>query len=215
MRLLIGRASAARSSAAGTTEHDPADAGNVAIGVIAFGMLALLAVGNVMGGAVAEHRAVEDSLAQTRLYWAAMGHANYLLSRTREAGPCPSSCDKAEDMAKESKKLLDEIKDLETWLYPELGSIYQFKPHATVMADPRTYSDGKGRLLFEAHFHTTGGKETENLSALRTVATTRPVELRYCVTDDPSQACGGGDDKDAKVNWIVSIHRPAADPAKL
>lgn len=207
----IVEGAASRDVAAG---DELSDRGSAIIAVVAFGMLALLAIGNIVGGIVVEHRAVEDSLAQTRLYWAAMGHATYLVSRTGGSGPCIGSCADPQVMAAASRITLAEISGLQVWQYPELGNPYRFRVHPTVTADPRSYKDTKGKVMFEAHFHAADSAAAKELQALRTVSATRPVELRYCVADDIGQQECTGDDKDAKTSWIVSVHRPAMTAAK-
>lgn len=205
MRLMAGRSD--------TAGDNPSDRGNAIIAAVGFGLLALLALGNVVGGIVAEHRAVEDSLAQTRMYWAAMGHVTYLLSRTGGAGLCPAQkdvkCDSPSTVATHSSAMLAEIQDLQVWQYPELGSTYRFRVQPSVTADPRAKSGEKGRLLFQAQFQPAGGATTQTLQALRTVPTTRPVELRYCLTKNLGENPCSGDNNDAKVTWIVNVHRPA------
>jgi hypothetical protein len=48
----------------------------------------LLAAALVNYFAIAEARAIADSLAKTRIYWASMGHINYSLSRVSREGLC-------------------------------------------------------------------------------------------------------------------------------
>ena len=213
VRLLnpLGDTASDAASSRVTPGDGASDSGNAAIGAVAFGMLALLAISNVVGGIVMEHRAVEDDLTQTRLYWAAMGHASYLLSRTRQVGACVSSCDKEGDMARESSKLLAEISGLQVWQYPELGSAYRFKLSPTLVDDLHTYEKGnQGDLRFSVRFEAADDPAAKDLQALRTVPTTRSVVLRYCLSKLSNELCGGEDDKDATVSWIVSVHRPAA-----
>ena len=45
----------------------------------------LLAAALVNSFAISEAKAIDESLAKTRIYWAAMGHINYSLSRIRRA----------------------------------------------------------------------------------------------------------------------------------
>ena len=67
--------------------------GSVVLTVTAVGLFAmLLASGLVNHYAVTEARAVEESLAKVRVYWAAMGHVNYALSRAWREGFCDDSC---------------------------------------------------------------------------------------------------------------------------
>ena len=87
--------------------------GSVVLTVTAVGLFAmLLASGLVNHYAVSEARAVEESLAKVRVYWAAMGHVNYVLSRAWREGLCSGSsgtCIDDDDRASDIRSFLAEL----------------------------------------------------------------------------------------------------------
>ncbi|MDP6343959.1 MAG: hypothetical protein QF491_10545 [Alphaproteobacteria bacterium] len=72
------------SRPAAGTEAREGDRGTVLIAVSFVGIFAMaLCAALISSYAVSEARAVEDSLAKLRVYWAMMGHVDYALSRAR------------------------------------------------------------------------------------------------------------------------------------
>ena len=181
----------------------PNDRGSAMIAVTMIGLVAVLAVSGLAGRVVAEHRAAEDSLAQTRLYWAGMGHATYLLSRTRQVGPCGDSppCSAAADLKRGGTRMLAEIETLRNWRYPEVGDAYAF----TVVPafDDVEGTDGR-RWQIRIRF----GRPAGTAEALRTATRTPALELRYCLAGPSGAACSTGVGEAAStVHFVTSVHR--------
>jgi hypothetical protein len=172
------------------------------IAVTMIGLVAVLAVSGLAGRVVAEHRAVEDSLAQTRLYWAGMGHAAYLLSRNRQVGPCggAAACGTAEDLRQGGTQMLAEIRELRNWRYPDIGDAYAFS------VTPVLSKVANGRWQVGIGF----GRPADAVEALRTAARTPALELRYCLVDKDAAACGGGEGgQTSTAHLVTSVHRGA------
>lgn len=141
----------------------PGDRGSATIAVMLFGALAVLAALSVAGQFVTEYRAVEDSLAQTRAYWAAMGQAAYVLSRTMQSGPCAGGCGNGNNNKQgnfavnpdayqsTAQSYLNEISGKnglsQSWMYPDVASAYQFTVNSTVCNDPLAAAGQVGEML--------------------------------------------------------------------
>src|SRR5438128_2242470 len=66
--------------------------GNVLVPIMLMGFTSALLMGAVINYSVfIEQAAIENQLAETRAYWAIMGHFRYALSRQRYAALCPNS----------------------------------------------------------------------------------------------------------------------------
>lgn len=172
--------------------------------VTGIGMLAVMAVLGLGGRALVERRAVEDSLAQTRAYWAAMGQATYVLGRIRATG----AGDKPEDTA---KKYLLEIADgakskdrAATWRYPDVSAAYAI----VVNADAKKAGAGQnGTVVMTFDFDTLDAGAPD---ALRTMPTLRKLEFTYCISATYAGACDNTPDKNnVGYNRLISIHRPS------
>ena len=178
----------------------PNDRGSAMIAVTMIGLVAVLAISGLAGRVVAEHRAVEDSLAQIRLYWAGMGHANYLLSRNRQVGPCggASPCSTVSHLRDGGSRMLGEIAGMQTWRYPEIGPAYAF----TVKPTLDQIANGRWRVGI------TFGRQDTAAGALRTAARTPSLELRYCLEDQNAATCSGAIGSAASTdNLVTSVHR--------
>ena len=72
----------------------PYSSGNVLIAVTLIGTFIMLIAGTIVNNLlVSEAEAVEESLAKSRVYWAARGHMDYALSRIQDVGVCTPSGD--------------------------------------------------------------------------------------------------------------------------
>jgi hypothetical protein len=72
--------------------HCPDQRGSALIAVmVVMALLMILASSLVNHFSVAESEAVEQTLADSRVFWAEMGHVNYMLSRARFGGLCTST----------------------------------------------------------------------------------------------------------------------------
>ncbi|WP_439816515.1 hypothetical protein [Zavarzinia sp. CC-PAN008] len=180
------------------------DRGSALLVVIVTAGLALMTVVAVLGRLAIEARAVEDSLAQTRAYWAAMGATTYVFSRTmRQGGSDNNSADNPR-YAAQAKNYLDEIRDLRTWRYPDAGADYAFR--FDMHADPSPDSNWAVRLRFHK-FQATAGAP----AALRTMATTHEVVLDYCPVSTATSPCtaAGFPGKGLPAQQrVVFLHRP-------
>lgn len=205
------------------TEADDPDRGSAVLAVMMFAGLAVLSLTVLAGGVVAEYRAVEDSLAQTRAYWAAMGQATYVLSRTRKDGSTRPKNDGLDTPIKVACTYLNEIgtklpadpdddkpctndnatfiAEPMTWLYPNLGPGYRF-----VVSPVMRQGAKSGAITIEFAFTTSAGAP----EALRAIPVTRPVRFSYCLVPVQGQTCGyvpREQDKDNLQN-ITGVQRP-------
>lgn len=201
------------------TEADDPDRGSAVLAVTMFAGLAALSLAVLAGGVVAEYRAVEDSLAQTRAYWAAMGQAAYVLSRTRESGstrkdsaldtPAKVACSYFNEIGSKAAGVTDKpctnnngilTPEPMTWQYPNIGPGYSF-----VVSPVMTQGAKSGALTIEFAFSTaTGAPEV-----LRAISVTRPVRFSYCLVQLQDQACGYvPKDNDGGVHNITGVQRP-------
>ena len=98
--------------------------GSAMITVTVIGLFVMLLAASLVNHyAVSEARAVVESLAKLRAYWATMGHINYVLSRTYREGLCGGAgCANDADRAVTLNNFLDEIDntgaDQRNWVYP-------------------------------------------------------------------------------------------------
>ena len=121
----------------------------------------LLAAALVNHHASTEAKAIAESLAKTRIYWASMGHINYALSRISRQGLCGGACVRDDDgtldtsdyltnRADNLRRYLAEINtsgDLRKWDY---DGGYIFNLTATVADGPGTTpNDGRVRATIE------------------------------------------------------------------
>jgi hypothetical protein len=135
-----------------------------------------------------EQAAIENQLAETRAYWAIMGHFRYALSRQRHMGLCPDNlgCG-ANQNIKDTDKLtvlqsyLDEISAYRTFTYPEENSLYSIKIDLTaaVDADP-TRNPFSGYLQMVGSYPTSGVSTLPVLSGL--AQRFAPLQLRMCTS---------------------------------
>jgi hypothetical protein len=139
----------------------PNDEGSAAIAVMGIGLLAVAAAMALATMFVAEYRATEDSLLEVRAYWASMGQAAYVLSRTAQSGACNGACPappakggNPPDYQKAAQAYLEEITSgpagLQTWLYPDVSANYCFTLQQTVVTDPLAPASSVGEMLLVA-----------------------------------------------------------------
>jgi len=195
------------------------DSGSATILVTTIGALALIIGFRQFDAIVVEHQGIDDSLLEVRAYWAAKGHLNYALSRTMFAGGCVGAgpCGENPDVVSLPTAYLQDIACYRAWSYPELAN-YQFVLMPTVANDPNAPAKQVGEILIRVTFAQSGiapagcswgsSTPTQALSALTHV---RPVEFRYCLTNDAGNKC----DKNPGANIpgfqaITSTLRPSS-----
>jgi hypothetical protein len=195
----------------------PPDHGRTMLPVIGFGLLSVLIALGLAGRLVTEYRAVSDSLTQTRAYWAAIGQASYVLSRTAQSGG--TSDNGNSNFQAVAQGYLNEIAtgptSLQTWLYPDVSAYYQFTVNSTVTLEAPA-NGNVGEMLLKFTFGTAPpppGQPNlgpQGLQALRTIAVTRPVEFRYCVVPQGGLICStiAAIHQSGAGQLITSIHRP-------
>jgi hypothetical protein len=161
--------------------------GNILMPVIFIGLTTSLIMGALINRSVyLEAAAVENSLAETRAYWATMGHFRYALSRARHAGLCPDEegcvpTDHFEDteLASTLQSYLNEISTLRTFTYPDENSGYTIKIDLTGAVDDDPLRQAfSGHLMMTSSYPTTGVSTLPVLSGLAQRFT--PYELRFC-----------------------------------
>jgi hypothetical protein len=210
--------------------------GGILIGMMMFIVLASLAMLTLAGRIVVEYRAVEDSVAQTRAYWAAMGFNNYVLSRTLVGGACgKNGCTGADaDLSGQSSSYLQEISDLQAWFYMDIGSNYVIQLNSTVCQDSAAPMGSLGEVVIKTAFSGNGGGgpsapgcppaatvlptckapaaiDAATIDALRSLPAARPVEFRYCLVASGITTCGAGPANGTLGGrqLVTSVHRPA------
>lgn len=144
------------------SQEDAPDRGSAGLAVMGIGLLAVLAALALTNVFVAEYCATEDSLTEVRAYWASMGQAAYVLSRTAQSGACngkkcpvPPNGGNPADFRSAAQAYLKEITsgpaNLQTWLYPDVSASattpYEFTLQQTVCDDPLAPSASIGEML--------------------------------------------------------------------
>lgn len=197
------------------------DRGSALLGVMLFSGLAAMVMAVLLGRVVVEYRAVEDSLAQTRAYWAAMGFNNYVLSRTLVSGACAgkSGCSASTaDDSPQAKSYLNEIADMESWYYVDISTSYYIQLASQVCQDNSAPAAALGEIVIKTAFSGNGGGgppapacppsvtpsvaiptcpkapaiDPKTIDSLRSLNSARPVEFRYCVVASGATSCGNG-----------------------
>jgi Tfp pilus assembly protein PilX len=210
------------------TEPDDPERGAALVVVMAFCALAAMVAVNLMGRYVVEYRQIGDSLAQVRAYWAARGEVSYVLSRTMTSGACGgkagTSCTGTTDYTVQARTYLAEIKDLQTWSYPDVSYYYNFNLVPTVTVDALAPTGHLGEIEIKTAFGPApqpapvpgaapppkGGYVLDGLRNF-TNTSIRPLDMRYCVVSSQSSGCGGGGGPNTAPVWqrITSVHRPS------
>ncbi len=162
-----------------------------------------------------------------------MGQATYVLSRTMNDGTTTNNGASQNSLIATEKGYLDEIttgpKSLQTWLYPDVSPNYQFTIQSIVCSDPLAPALHAGEAVMVFTFNGPATCPTSppligspppcpkpKASAkgipdsLRTIAAARPVEVRYCLVGNSTDACGVNDivKNVGTYQYITSIHRP-------
>jgi hypothetical protein len=176
-----------------------AQAGNLLVPVMLIGLTSTLLMGAVINYSVfIEQASVENQLAETRAYWAIMGHFRYALSRQRHLGFCPDSQGCAANAnIKDSDKqtvlqsYLDEISAYRTLTYPEENSSYSIKVNLTAaMDDNPSHHTYSGYMTILGSYPTAGVSTLPVLSGL--AQRFAPLQIRFCSSlTSAFQACGG------------------------
>lgn len=209
--------------------------GGALIGMMMFIVLAASVMLTLAGRLVVDYRAVEDSVAQTRAYWAAMGFNSYVLSRTMVSGACGKGCTGAQDdISGQSSSYLKEISDLQAWYYMDNGPNYSIQLKSIVCQDNAAPIGSVGEVVIKTTFSGNAGpppsppdcptvalvppscktpphSDPATIDALRSLAVVRPVEFRYCLVASGITKCGAGPTNGTPggPQLVTSVHRPA------
>jgi hypothetical protein len=170
--------------------------GNVILSVAVIGLVATILFSNLMTrGMELESVAVERSLAEIRAYWAATGHHQYALSRTRRSELCDElfgcdSNDKFQDTSRVAilQSYLNEISSLRTFTYADEDSDYRITVSPVAAVD-----DNPLRHTFSGHLMiTTSIVDEDSVPILSDFAArAAPLQLRVCVgLGSSSSNCG-------------------------
>jgi hypothetical protein len=173
--------------------------GNLLVPVMLMGLISALLMGAFINYSVfLEQAAIENQLAETRAYWAVMGHFRYAISRQRYAALCPDSAGcapntniKDTDKVTVLQSYLDEISSYRTFTYAEENSAYSIKIAVTASADTdptrHTYS---GYMTMIGSYPTAGVSTLPVLSGL--AQRFAPLQIRLCTSlVSAFAACGG------------------------
>lgn len=172
---------------------------------------------------VVEKRAISESLAETRAYWAGMGEINYALSRIRNNNICTkggsNNCDTDIQRINWVQNYLDEVCKqtppsssctVATWTYPDVdNSSYFIQVRATAYPEtPGSSTTNTGRLKIIADFPTATQSTLPVLNGLN--SRLRPVELRFCgVTSSSAIDCSSSaSSTNTPYILIRSVDRP-------
>ena len=175
-------------------------AGNLLVPVMLIGLTSTLLMGAVINYSVfIEQAAVENQLAETRAYWAIMGHFRYALSRQRHAALCPNALgctvlDTVTDAQKTTvlQSYLNEISSYRTLTYPEESSSYSIKIDLTASADDSASRDTySGWMMMLGSYPTTGVSTLPVLSGL--AQRFAPLQLRFCTSLSSAFANSGAE----------------------
>jgi hypothetical protein len=173
--------------------------GNLLVPVMLIGLIGALLMGAFINYSVfIEQAAVENQLAETRAYWAILGHFRYAISRQRHSGLCPDSLGcaanqnvKDVDKVPVLQSYLDEISAYRTLAYPEENSGYSIKINLTASADTDpTRHTFSGYMTMAGTYPTVGVSSLPVLSGL--AQRFAPLEMRLCTSlVSAYAACGG------------------------
>jgi len=179
--------------------HASHQAGNLLIPVMLMGLVSALLMGAFINYSVfIEQAAIENQLAETRAYWAILGHFRYAISRQRYAALCPYSAGcaastniKDTDKVTVLQSYLDEISAYRTFTYAEENADYSIKISLTASADTDPL-----RNPYSGYMTMVGSYPTSGLSSLPVLSGLAqrfaPLELRFCTSQLAAfQACGG------------------------
>jgi len=177
--------------------------GSALITVTVIGLFVmLLASGLVNHFAVSEAKAVAESLARVRVYWAAMGHVNYALSRTHRIGLCGGSC--ANDDTSRADTLRSFLEELYNNASPgtqrdwDYGNDYTLSFKSTV-EDLENSDDGRVRIKILLQNDTSSSFDTlVNLNAR-----VPDLQLDVCV----AAPCGSINSSTSGANKIEVLRR--------
>jgi hypothetical protein len=163
--------------------------GNILVPVMLVGLTCTLMMSALISRSVyLEQAAVENRLAETRAYWATMGHFRYALSRALHAGLCPDSngcmpnkAIKDTDKITTLQSYLDEITAFRTFTYADENGAYSIKINLTAAGD-----DDPTRQQFSGHLMMTSSYPTAGVSTLPVLSGLAqrfaPYQLRFCTS---------------------------------
>jgi len=169
--------------------HGSRQAGNLLVPVMLIGLVSALLMGVFINYSVfLEQAAIENQLAETRAYWAFMGHFRYAISRQRHMGFCPDSAGcAANDNVQDADKVivlqsyLDEISAYRTFAYPEENSGYSITISLTASADADPQRNAySGYMQMAGSYPTSGVSTLPVLSGL--AQRFAPLQLRFCTS---------------------------------
>ncbi len=191
--------------------------GNVLVPVMLVGLTCTLLMSALINRSVyLEQAAVENRLAETRAYWATMGHFRYALSRALHAGLCPDSTGcmpsnaiKDTDKITTLQSYLDEITAFRTFTYLDENAAYSIKIGLTAAGD-----DDPARQLYSGHLMITSSYPTVGVSTLAVLSGLAqrfaPYQLRFCTSLLSTYAnCGAvsGNNNNGRPTGYYSVKR--------
>ncbi len=152
-----------------------------------------------------EYQQVEDSLAQVRTYWAAMGQANYVFSRTVQsgAGSDQGYAAMATGYLAELSAPASTGSGALTWQYPDVSPSYRFvsTPSVAVAA-----SGKPGEMVITFNSAPAAGVM---VAALGSLASSPALGIGYCVVAKVSAPCGPmPDSPNTYYQQVTYVHRP-------
>ncbi len=191
--------------------------GTILIAVSFVGMFAMLLSGGLISHfAVSEARAVANSLAKVRVYWAMVGHMDYALSRMRQQNPTAPPFTSDVDLAGIQGILLTYFDELDfgsdcrgssvpsatnskcsKWVYDEVSSEYVFHFKWTIF-DPAGGTAADGALgvrldyVIEGATNTTVGAPTSSIESINNLSERlRDLEYEVCFVAPVGPPIGG------------------------
>lgn len=192
--------------------------GNAILIVSIIGFVAMATLGTASAFSVfAEGRAVQESLAETRSYWAAVGHANYVLSRSRQAGVClrEASCDNDLERVATFQAFFDEIATKRKVDFLETSIDYYINVSPVAAEAAITGKDpASGHLSVSLTYPSVATSPVPVLKKL--ISRLRNIELQFCVgLDATTSACNDPNvalstDNFSGINRITALRRPTS-----
>lgn len=177
-------------------------AGNLLVPVMLIGLTGALLMGAFINYSVfIEQAAIENQLAETRAYWAIMGHFRYAISRQRYVGFCPNSlgCVADTHITDDQKVVvlqsyLDEISAYRTFNYPEENGAYSITIALTALVDDAANrNDKSGYVTMIGNYPTSGVSALPVLSGL--AQRLAPLQIRICTSLTAAYAACAGVNK--------------------